>query len=51
MEKFFEQLAMRVKSENSLSDITWAFCESDIQFKILFLQFFFPDDDINRSIN
>lgn len=43
LEPFFEALSERMYKENSLSDITWALCETNYAFKKLFLQNFFPE--------
>lgn len=42
-EAFFKELSQRLYKENDLSDITWAFANSDQSFKIIFMKFFFPD--------
>ncbi len=41
-EQFFENLAYKLRSENNLSDITWAMCETSETFKSAFVKFFFP---------
>ena len=41
---FLENLANRKRSENDLSDITWALCKSSHTFQTLFLNLFFPDE-------
>lgn len=43
MNKVFEKLASRWYSENSLSDVTWAFAEGYPAFKRSFINFFFYD--------
>ena len=43
IEVFLETLSGRKRSENDLSDITWALCLSSHSFQSLFLNFFFPD--------
>ncbi len=50
---FFENLSWRIKNENGLSDITWAFCESSEEFRNIFLTFFFGEDDYkwNKGVN
>ncbi|MDE6578329.1 MAG: PD-(D/E)XK nuclease family protein [Muribaculaceae bacterium] len=40
---FFEKLASRLKSENDLSDITWAMAHTSSKFTTAFIQFFFKD--------
>lgn len=46
---FFQKLATRLKSENNLSDFTWAMTRTSPKFTKAFVQFFFkeliPDDD------
>ncbi len=49
-EKLFENLANRQNSENALSDITWAFAQSDNTFRFLFLKFFFDDISITDNV-
>ncbi len=50
-ELIFHKLATRLRNENNLSDLTWAFCEIEPEFKFLFLKFFFreikKEDEIN----
>ena len=43
IEIFLDILSGRKRSENDLSDITWALCLSSHSFQSLFLNFFFPD--------
>ena len=43
IENFLEILSVRKRSENDLSDVTWALCLSSHTFQTLFLNFFFPD--------
>lgn len=43
--KFFQAFASRQNSENDLSDIIYAACESSESFKELFIHFFFPEID------
>ena len=45
IESFLNILASRKRSENDLSDITWALCLSSHSFQTLFLNFFFPDSE------
>ena len=45
IESFLDILASRKRSENDLSDITWALCLSSHSFQTLFLNFFFPDSE------
>ncbi|MCX8080292.1 MAG: hypothetical protein N3F09_03540 [Bacteroidia bacterium] len=45
IESFFEILSERKRSENDLSDITWALCLTSHSFQSLFLKFFFPDTE------
>ena len=45
IESFLDILASRNRSENDLSDITWALCLSSHSFQTLFLNFFFPDSE------
>lgn len=40
---FFKELSQRLYKENDLSDITWAFANSDSAFKTAFMNFFFPE--------
>ena len=41
--RFFKELSQRMYKENDLSDIIYALCESNLQFKQFFLDFFFKD--------
>jgi len=43
IENFFDKLSYRFRSENDLSDITWALGESCPKFQQLFLKFFFNE--------
>jgi len=43
IKKLFGNIAQRVRSENNLSDITLAFCDTYPEFKKEFLNFFFPE--------
>ena len=43
IENFLDILSGRKRSENDLSDITWALCLSSHSFQVLFLNFFFPN--------
>lgn len=43
IETFLDILSSRKRSENDLSDITWALCLSSHSFQTLFLNFFFPN--------
>lgn len=45
IEIFLDILSERKRSENDLSDITWALCLSSHSFQSLFLNFFFPDTE------
>jgi len=45
IESFLDILSGRKRSENDLSDITWALCLSSHSFQSLFLNFFFPDTE------
>jgi hypothetical protein len=48
-DSFFDKLSDRFRSENDLSDITWAICEACPIFQKLFVQFFFNDiSDISK---
>ncbi|CAM1372170.1 hypothetical protein [Tenacibaculum xiamenense] len=47
--KFFGYVSWRLRKENDLSDITWAFCESSLEFRNIFLSFFFEEEDNNWS--
>lgn len=42
IESFFDYIAYRKRSENDLSDITWALCNASHSFQTIFLKFFFP---------
>lgn len=44
IETFFESLSERMSNENDLSDITYALCNTDDDFRKLFLKFCFDDD-------
>lgn len=53
---FFVNLSKRLYNENNLSDITWSLCETNADFKRLFIEFFFgtmikeaPDIVIERE--
>lgn len=48
---FFRQLAIRLKSENNLSDVTWAVCNSSSKFKSFFIGYFFPTLEIDCDIH
>jgi hypothetical protein len=43
-EEFFKRLSARVYKENSLSDITWALCNSSDWFRDLFLKYCFDEE-------
>lgn len=43
MDVFFSNLAKRLKSENDISDITWALCCTNSHFQKLFLQYCFKN--------
>lgn len=48
--RFISNLFWRFNNENDLSDITWTLCQTSESFKLLFLNFFFPNtifDKIN----
>jgi hypothetical protein len=45
IENFLGILSGRRRSENDLSDITWALCLSSHSFQSLFVNFFFPDTE------
>lgn len=47
---FFRQLAIRLKTENNLSDVTWAVCNSSSQFRSFFINFFFPAIEVDTTI-
>ena len=53
---FISELASYYWHENDLSNITVALCNSNVTFKTLFVQFFFPDievseiDEIRREV-
>lgn len=47
MSEFFKAIASRMWKENDLSDMTFALCQSNIDFKKFFLDYFFPNDDID----
>ncbi len=47
---FFRHLASRLKTENNLSDVTWAVCNSSSQFKSFFIKFFFPAIEVDTTI-
>lgn len=44
--QFFDKLSLRLRRENHLSDITWALCESNPEFRNFFLAFFWSDISI-----
>lgn len=43
LQDFFRNLSYKFRNENHLSDLTWALCESDAEFKKMFLSFFFKE--------
>ena len=47
--RFFEGLAQRMYHENDLSDIIYALCLSNPQFKQFFLDFFFADQGLKAE--
>ncbi len=47
--KFFTALSERAYKENDLSDVTYAMCEADPEFKQFFLKFFFEDQKLNEK--
>lgn len=47
--KFFEALSWRAYKENDLSDVTYAMCEADADFKQFFINFFFEDQKLNAD--
>ena len=52
IEMFFEKLSYRLYKENHLSDITWAMIESCLDFRRLFIQFFFGEQvDVTSPIS
>ncbi len=48
VENFLEILSERKRSENDLSDITWALCLSSHSFQSLFLNFFFENTEFSN---
>lgn len=44
VQQLFTNLSKRLDSENNLSDITWAMCETSPAFKRLFIEFIFKKD-------
>ena len=48
---FFSYVSQKFRKENDLSDITWAMCLSCESFRDAFLKFFFPEIQIEKSIN
>ena len=47
--RFFEGLAQRMYHENDLSDMVYALCLSNTQFKQFFLDFFFKDQGLKAE--
>ena len=47
--RFFRELASRMYKENDLSDMVYALCESNIEFRRHFLKFFFPNNNIEAE--
>ena len=47
--RFFEGLAQRMYHENDLSDMVYALCLSNAQFKQFFLDFFFKDQNLKAE--
>ena len=50
LNKFFENLSVKFRNENALSDMTWAMCETSETFRKIFLKFFFPNYNFNNII-
>lgn len=48
IEDFFSNIALYLQSENDLSDVTCAMCHGSVHFKRLFVNFFFPELDVNK---
>lgn len=46
--EFFDNLALYLQSENDLSDMTCAMCHGSFRFKKLFVNFFFPNLDVDK---
>lgn len=51
VKNFFEQLACYYNMENDLSNIVVALCNSNNEFKKIFIRFFFPNIDINNIVS
>jgi hypothetical protein len=49
-EKLLENISKRLSSENALSDITWAFAETNEKFRHYFLNFFFTEFSLTEKI-
>ena len=47
--RFFEGLAQRMYHENDLSDMVYALCFSNSQFKQFFLDFFFENQELKAE--
>ena len=47
--KFFTALSERAYKENDLSDVTYAMCEANAEFKQFFLDFFFKEFNLDPS--
>ena len=45
--KFFTALSERARKENDLSDITYAMCEANLEFRKFFLDFFFREANLD----
>lgn len=49
MAQFFSAISSRMWRENDLSDLTYALCESNVEFKQFFIDFFFGQGTIDAS--
>jgi hypothetical protein len=49
-EKLLENISKRLSSENALSDITWAYAQTNEKFKHYFLAFFFDKFSLSEEI-
>ena len=51
IQDFFRFISYKFRTENDLSDITWAMCQSCESFRDSFLKFFFPHIKVDKSIS
>lgn len=47
---FFDNLSVRMRKENDLSDVTWSLCQASPFFYDYFIHFFFPELDVKEIV-